>query len=265
MGKKIFILVLLVGLSACSTSSSQEEKEKPYIILMGGQSNMVGQGKAAEIENKDVPDNFKFYHFKKNSVSSKLLKRFGPEVGVWEKLNKKFPDKDFIIIKYAIGGSSMFDWSADYDAEKADITGHLEYGNMFETFVQNIDSIIDKKEGQFLALLWMQGERDAKIPEAAKQYHENFSAFIAAMRNRTATKNLPIVFGLVNPDPERYPALGEVQTAQRSIASEIEDVYLIETSELDKWDDEIHYSTSGQLDLGEKFGEKLLTIIRNEE
>lgn len=265
MAKIIFtVLVFFVGLSGCSTSSFQEENEKPYIILMGGQSNMVGQGKTAEIENKDVPGNFKFFNVKKRTRFTKLLKRFGPEVGVWNKLSNEFPDKDFIIIKYAIGGSSMFDWSADYDEEKAEITGHPEYGNMFETFVQNIDSIIDREESQFLALLWMQGERDAKIPEAAKEYHKNFSSFIAAIREMTSTKKLPVVYGLVNPDPNKYPALEEVQTAQRKIAEELEDVFLIETSELDKWDDNVHYSTSGQLDLGDKFGKKLLQIIQDE-
>lgn len=249
----------------CSNCSSKEKAElnKTGVILMGGQSNMVGQGKVRELKHFDIPNNIQYI----NLTNSPGLapERFGPEVGVWRALNKEFPERDFIIIKYAIGGSSMLDWSANYDKSRAKITGHPEYGNMFQYFIQKIDSINESSNSELVALLWMQGERDAKVPEAGKDYERNFRDFIKAFRQQTSTEQLPVIYGLINPDSTKYPFLAEVQTAQRKIEKDVENVYLVKTSDLDKWDDEIHYSTKGQLVLGERFGEKLKEIIRKND
>ena len=66
---------------------------------------------------------------------------FGPEVGVFKVLGEEFPDLSFIIIKYAIGGSSLLDWAPNYDAERVKITGHPEHGNLFRNLMTGVDSI----------------------------------------------------------------------------------------------------------------------------
>lgn len=259
------LIPLLFITEGCSQSQSHEDPEPPekyYVILMGGQSNMVGQGKTAET-NMQLPKNILFYEYGKEPIPFGSKERFGVEVGLWKVLSEQAPDSKFILIKYAIGGSSMYDWAANYDPEMAKITGHPEYGNMFENFMEIIAPIVEGKDTELLALLWMQGERDAKVPEAAGDYHENFTEFIASFRNRLAAENLPVIYGLVNPDPAKYPALPQVQAAQKKIDRTVDFTWLIETHDLEKWEDKVHYSTAGQLSLGRKFGEKVIDILKD--
>lgn len=238
---------------------------KPMLILMGGQSNMVGQGKIEELEvPPGRPD--KIYYINKGLTSRQLAntKNFGPEHSLTKVLSQHFAEdyREIILLKYAIGGSSLLDWAPDYSAEKAEITGNARFGNMYETFFQYIDSVQELYGTEPAALLWMQGERDARIPEAGKEYYPNFKKFIESFRERIGEPNLPIIFAKVNPPQDRYPALGIVNDAQQRIADEMEGVSMIETQGLDKHKDNLHYNTAGQLELGRRFAEELLKEIR---
>jgi len=254
---------LLFGLLLCSGIIACEKTH--YVILMGGQSNMVGQGKIEEIDNSELPDNIKYFNYGMSpgfKISSS--DRFGPEIGLAQQLSAKYPDKEFILIKYAIGGASMLNWSADYDSLKAKITGNPElFGNMHKAFNQKTDSILQGMKHQKVALLWMQGERDARIPEAGVDYYDNFKNFVESIGIDSKNTDLPILFGKVNPPLERYSALDTVRKAQERIVNDVANTFLIETDDLEKWDDEVHYSSNGQLDLGRRYGEQLIMIMEN--
>ncbi|MEM6807261.1 MAG: sialate O-acetylesterase [Bacteroidota bacterium] len=231
---------------------------KPLMILMGGQSNMVGQGvyKGDEAFHVDVH----YFNYGQNGTKKIITDKFGPELSLTEELVKYegAMNRPKFLLKYAIGGSSLLDWAPEYSKEKAKITGNERFGNMFETFFQYIDSIKELHDPKIKALLWMQGERDARIPEAGKDYYINFKKFIEEFRKRLRDENLPIIFARVNPPIERYPALEIVNQAQRRIAEEMEAVYMIETDGLPKYKDGVHYNSKGQIELGKRFAEELL-------
>jgi hypothetical protein len=46
------------------------------------------------------------------------------------------------------------------------------------------------------------------------------------------------------------------------ISQELPNTYLIDTDDLEKWEDDLHYSSNGQIDLGVKFGEMLTEHIK---
>ena len=64
--------------------------------------------------------------------------------------------------------------------------------------------------------------------------------------------------GEVNPPAERYPAREIVRLAQRKAADEMPNVYLVETDDLSKWDDALHYDSEGLLALGRRFARTLI-------
>jgi hypothetical protein len=268
-GLKINNVLLLIAMLFCSLPMSAQLNysvttvpgEKYKVILMAGQSNMVGIGKISDLENKNLPENIRFFDFTLSPDLSKTSGNFGPEVGVSRVLHQHFPDQHFILIKYAIGGSSLLDWAPDYDPEKAKITGFRQFGNMFATFQQQIGSVTEGLDAEIVALLWMQGERDARVPEAGKDYFQNFSKLIGAFREKTANPHLPVIFGQINPREDLYPALEVVRSAQLKIDSEIPETYLIKTDDLPKVDDRVHYNTAGQLLLGKRMGEKLVEVL----
>lgn len=235
---------------------------KPILILLGGQSNMVGGGKKANIESSNLPGHIRYINFGKNARLVTQTESFGPELSLGQNLAKAFHNQPFILLKYAVGGSSLLDWAYRYSAEKAEITGHPEFGNMFADFAWKIDSIEELFDVKGTALLWMQGERDARIPEAGKDYKENLSNFITDFRERMKVTDLPFIMGMVNPPADHYAALETVRKAQVDVAASLDQVYTVNTDDLEKFDDNLHYNEQGLLKLGERYGEILIPLIQ---
>jgi hypothetical protein len=106
----------------------------------------------------------------------------------------------------------------------------------------------------------MQGERDARFPEAGREYEQNLEVLIGSLRRDLDAPNLPFLLGRINPPPAHYPAVDEVQRAQAAVAQRLEGVVLVSTEGLAKWPDELHYNTAGQLELGRRFAEAYFQI-----
>ena len=233
---------------------------KPIMILMGGQSNMVGSRDRDRIKNEKVPGHFKYYNYGLNAQLKKDTARFGPESGLIDVLTETYPHQPFILIKYTIGGSSLLDWAPNYSIDKATVTGNIHFGHMFESFILKVDSLASLFDAEIGALLWMQGEPDARIPEAGKDYQVNFTTFIDSIRSRIKDPELPVIFGLVNPPEDGYPAVHIVRKAQRAIANQ-KNNYLVETDHLSKKTDQVHLDSDGQWELGRLFGQEMINVI----
>lgn len=262
----MFALVAVTAGCASKDKNSSEadaavkEEPKQYVIIMGGQSNMVGSGRVADLDTVDIPHHIEYINRGMKVTFSQDSANFGPEVGLSQVLHQYFPDSNFILVKYAVGGSSLLDWAPDYDSVQAAITGNAHFGAMYDSLWKYVDQATSStnKTTEIVALLWMQGERDARIPEAGVDYYPRFKTFIERIRQDANRPNLPIIFGLANPDPARYAAVDTVQAAQKRIARETDHVWMIDTSDLDKWDDKVHYNSAGQLKLGQQFGRALV-------
>ncbi|WKN40430.1 sialate O-acetylesterase [Tunicatimonas pelagia] len=259
------LVIVIAGCNPNNKNSSEvdttaEEEQKHYVILMGGQSNMVGSGRVADLDSVNIPDHITYFNRGMKPNFSQDSLSFGPEIGLSQILHQHFPDSNFILVKYAIGGASLLDWAPDYDSAQATITRNVRFGVMYDSlwkYVSQATATVNEPT-EIAALLWMQGERDARIPEAGVDYYPHFRTFIERIRQDADRPNLPIIFGLVNPDPARYAAVDTVQAAQRRIANEMDDVWMIDTSDLGKWDDNVHYNSAGQLELGQQFGQALV-------
>ena len=233
-----------------------------YVILLAGQSNMVGQGdvNALDLNDQQLPENIKFFNFAQNNLNYKLL-TFGPEVSLSQQLHSYFPNKHFVIIKYAVDGSSLLDWSPNWTYKKAQITGNANFGPLYKKFMERIIQITGGKKINFLAMLWMQGETDSETLEAGKQYYKNLSIIISNLRTDLNEPNLPVFLGHVNPLLGGFPAVGIVREAQEKISQNIRNVYLVNTNNLQKLNDDLHYNTEGQLELGIRFSRSLIKTI----
>ena len=76
---------------------------------------------------------------------------------------------------------------------------------------------------------------------------------------------LPIIAGLVNPPLDNYEALPIVQKVQQQIAKEDANVYLIDTEDLEKLEDNLHYNSTGQLELGKRYGVQLIDLLDKQD
>ena len=258
--------LLALTLVGCRTKPKEVKEVKTYVIYMGGQSNMVGQGNKKYLgDSIKLSPNVKFLDYSLDVSLKKSDYKFGPEYGMSQVLTKSFPNSKFIFIKYAIGGASLLDWAPEYSKEKAEITGHPEFGDMYGKFIQKIEKEVPEEDSFPLAFLWMQGERDAVVPDAGKEYEENLDHLIRSFRRDLNAEKLPFIIGLIDPKPERYVLKDHVVHSQKMIAKELPEVFTIETSDLSKMKDQVHYDSKGQMALGRRFGHQIEKILKKKE
>ena len=253
--KNVLSLILLTQLLLVSSNISAKE----LVFLLAGQSNMAGQGNTAELHPayRKVPNNVEFYY---NGYKTPLNRfhHFGPEIGFAHVLSRQFPNTKIKLIKFAVGGTSLFAWDPTWNASKANLTRNASAGPLFKKLIKTAKIQFDEKKSKLAGILWMQGEADAKYPTAAKQYAGNLNRFVNAVRKELKSPNSLFIMGSINPPVDLFPSTKIVQQAQRSAASRIRNLRLIKTSDLDKRNDHLHYNTQGQLELGKRFAKEFL-------
>jgi hypothetical protein len=264
--KLIIVITLITLLISCDFNKSKLtynkilDSNKEYIVvLMAGQSNMIGLGDVKDLDNPNLPTNISYFNYSADSQLKELPYNFGPEVGIAKRLNTEFPQLNFIFIKYAIGDSSINEWLPNVESK---ITRHVDFGDIYGEFLKMTDSITAKYKTQNLAFLWMQGETDAKFKNTSKTYESNFRKLIENIRKDFDDSNLPILFGKVNTNRDDFKYVSDIQRAQRNIEKSTPNTYLIDTNTIEKQKDSLHYSSLGLLNLGKDYGDILRTIIK---
>ena len=227
---------------------------KELVFLLAGQSNMVGQGTTSELapEYHRDPSNVSFY-FNGYKTSLSRFKHFGPEIGFAHEIAKSYPNNKIKLIKFAVGGTSMFAWHPQWNAIKANSTRNGSAGALFKKLIKTAKIPFDENESKFVGILWMQGEQDAKYPVAAKQYASNLNSFVSALRHELKAPEAAFIMGVINPPVELFPATAVVQNAQNLAQYQIRNCHLVKTADLSKRNDHLHYNTQGQLELGKRF------------
>ncbi|MEE9310302.1 MAG: sialate O-acetylesterase [Cocleimonas sp.] len=247
----IFTTLLLIF------SSSIQAKE--LVFVLAGQSNMVGQGKASELAPayRRAPRNVEYYY---NGYKAPLnrFQHFGPEIGFAHEISRQFPHDTIKLIKFAVGGTSLFAWDPLWDATKANSTRNISAGPLFKKLIKTVNIQFDGSNSELAGILWMQGETDAKYLPAAQQYAGNLNRFVTALRSALHSPNTPFIMGSINPPLNLFPSTPIVQRAQKVSASRIRNLRLIRTDDLSKRNDHLHYNTSGQLELGKRFARAYL-------
>ena len=249
-----FSLATLLFLISFSTLQAKE-----LVFILAGQSNMVGQGTAAELAPayRGAPENVEFYY---NGYITPLnrFKHFGPEIGFAHEISRSFPNTKIKLIKFAVGGTSLFAWDPTWNPAKAKTTRNASAGPLFKKLIKTVSIQFDGKESKLAGILWMQGETDAKYLPAAKQYAGNLNRFVNALRSKLHSPNALFIMGSVNPPINIFPSTPIVQKAQKISVSRIRNLRLIKTDDLTKRNDHVHYNTQGQLELGKRFARAYL-------
>ncbi len=246
--KHLIFTALLFFFSSSSVSA------KDLVFILAGQSNMVGQGTASELAPtyRRPPHNVEFYYNGYRAPMNRF-KHFGPEIGFAYEMSRQFPHDTIKLIKFAVGGTSLFAWDPIWNAAKANSTRNASAGPLFKKLITTVNIQFDKNNEKLAGILWMQGEADAKYLPAAKQYAGNLNRFINALRLKLKSPNAMFIMGSVNPPLKLFPSTPIVQQAQKVSASRIRNLRLIKTDDLGKRNDGVHYNTAGQLELGKRF------------
>jgi len=199
--------------------------KKARIIVLSGQSNAVGVGHKkclgrsfSDEKIKEFLEGYEnvkisyYSHDKRNNGFEKTTTNctelhkdtIGPELGMADYLNEKYPGEEFYIVKFAIGGASLKrdflppssggyynvkDFKNEYEGFiDAFFNGKpIKSGWCFNGLVDIIKDSISYFEGKglspkILGFCWMQGESDAGKSENVEKYKLNFDNFIKDLK-----------------------------------------------------------------------------------
>ncbi len=245
---------------------------KDRYFILAGQSNMVGQGKVKELPDKFqmIAKNVAIYSSENYKESTNIELRnknlFGPEITFSHALSRYYPEDRIVILKFAVGGSSLLAWSPNWDSGSAAITKDAEKGPIYSKMIAFFNKLsflndIELNKLSIDGILWMQGERDARFPAAGNNYLDNIITLIKAFRTDFDARSAPFILGRVDPPAELYPARDTVRKQQYQIQNEYPNVTMVDADGLSKWDDNLHFDTEGQLELGLRFAEAYIHLI----
>lgn len=230
------LYAIAIFISSCPHLFSQIKKDTIYVFYLGGQSNMQGYGKNADLP-KELQKPFKDVmifqgdsqiddhpnggngkwdflqpghgsSFSTDGFTNTLSDKFGIELSFAKKIRETYPAKKIAIIKYTRNGSSLDSigtnnfgsWDPDYKSK----TGQNQYDYFLRTVstamsVRDINN--DGIEDILIpkAILWMQGESDAdKTEQIAVNYYSNFKRLMELMKAALHNNDLPIVIGKIS-------------------------------------------------------------------
>lgn len=246
---------------------------KHRVFLLGGQSNMVGQGVIEELSAPyDAPQpDVKFWHDGWVPLAPGFGNEgecFGPELSFGRAIKDALPTDTIHLVKYGSNGKAL------YNDFKPD-SGRF-YREMMQTFraaLADLDAA--GIEYEISGMLWMQGESDA-YESQAEFYEANLRNFIQAMRSEFKTPDMPFIIARVLDyfGGMRPPKIGEqtdptqasvVRAAQVRVAESKPRVAWFDTdyyAVVDPDENPGHYGTQGLLDLGKDFAVAVLAFIR---
>ena len=200
--------------------------KKAKIIVLSGQSNAVGVGYTKYLKRSFTDEKIKEYyggyknikinyysHDKKSdgftitTVNCTEVHKdtLGPEVGIAEYINSKFPEEEFFIVKFAMGGASLMrDFLSPSSGGYYNVENFKnEYSDFMDAFFTNKpikagwcytglvsilrDSIKYLEENglspEIIGFCWMQGESDSTDLEHVENYKVYFDNFINDLKD----------------------------------------------------------------------------------
>lgn len=284
---KRYFCLLITGL-LCFAVYAQE---RAHVVIVAGQSNTDGRVPVSDlpeyIRSMGIDSTgftkgaYKYCKISQNRVDGKFVpfwprrNRWGYDAVTYYLLEQLY-QKDFYVIKWAVGGTSITSentssrgghWSAD-PAWLAQNTPTAKKGkSLLLSFVQQISNSITKTlsrlpEGYHIdAFLWHQGESDS---DYGPDYYDNLKNVLAYVRTHLTRKTgedyseLPFIFGSVAKSSKRYNA--EVEAAMKRLASEDKNAYLVDMSKATLLKDRLHFDKTSAEYLGRQMYETMLRV-----
>lgn len=168
--------------------------------------------------------------------------------------------ENILVIKEAWGGQAIRRWCKN-SAALADTDKH---GDLYERLITRVHKAINGLKLLSITFVWMQGEEDAS-EALASSYQANLEAVIAQLKH-----DLPLVperfflvvgqlnnYGLTRPHKEYWQA---IKTAQALVTENHSAAVLVSTADIEVCSDELHFSTAGYHELGQRFANAALAI-----
>lgn len=228
------------------------QKEKLWIFILAGQSNMAGRGLVEPqdtISNKRIISlgEDKQWYYAKEPLHFYEPERTGLDCGLSfaRQLLKYVPEDVTIgLIPCAVGGSAVSQWNSDENYRGV---------NLLTNFTERAEA--SKGKGTIKGILWHQGESDAhgdKIPKYAGEVENLFSTF----RSITENNSLPILIGELGsfrvPEADQLKCDSINAIIHKGAATD-KYRFVVSTGDLSHKGDNLHFDSKSQREMGVRF------------
>ena len=178
-----------------------------------------------------------------------------------------------IVIQDALGGQPIHRWWKEWRDPKGEKPSQV--GDLYDRLMGKVNAGIEGQKIKTVCLVWMQGERDAKMGWG-KLYEKALLGLHSQLAKdlNWRANDLGFVIGRLSDfdmSNKRYPHWTMVREAQERIANSSKNFFLVNTDDLNDGfsrkgktiKDDLHYSAEGYKILGKRFAEFSIKTIRN--
>lgn len=266
--------------------------KKARVVILAGQSNASGcsvdkylkknvsEEKYAEYQNGYYNIYINYFasgtnqsngFVKASTCQGEAGGYFGPELGMAEKLNELYPNEMFFIIKYAWGGTALYDkWLSP--------SSNGRTGKLYKQFVKYVEISMDYLESKnynvsIEGICFMQGESDSFSVENGTDYEEHLTNFIKDARRKfsryEALDGIAFIDAYIAQLPNFWVYCDLVNESKRKVSELSELNVVIDTNahglttsnEPFETPDMAHYDSLSEIKLGHLFIEELVKFF----
>jgi hypothetical protein len=249
---KLLVCVLSCALSACATVPPPDAPRPMHLFLLAGQSNMAGRGTVSDVDRTPHPRVLMLdesgqwvparepLHFDKPKVAG-----VGPGLAFGKEVARQNPDITVGLVPAAVGGSSITAWvPGGYHAQ----TGT----HPWDDAIHRLE--IARQSGELKAILWHQGESDAR-PERAEEYESRLHDLIARFRDVAGDPSLPFIVGQLGRFREMTPGRLAVNAAHENVPRHVPNTRFVSSEGLNHKGDRTHFDAASARELGRRYAE----------
>ena len=241
--------------------NSLPPKEKVWVFIMAGQSNMAGRG---FVEPQDTVSHPRILTINKDNqvvFAKEPLHFYQPKLtgldggmSFARKLISQLDSSTFILLlPTAVGGSSIKYWLNDSAFNGVHLNSNFRE-----------KAGLAKRYGTLKGILWHQGESDA-TEEKIPLYENNLKTLFRFFREYTGNKSLPIIMGELGSytrKEEWTRNWARINQIIRKVAADDPISFLVETGDLKPREDYIHFDSRSQRILGQRYADAYLLYMK---
>ncbi len=255
--RKFFLSMLAAMIAGVSVNAADEAevklppKDKFFIFVLAGQSNMAGRGIVEDADKKPDANVFMLtkdgkwvpavdpVHFDKKEAGVGLCRTFAAAVAA------KNPGVVIGLVPTACGGSPISTWTPGgyHDQTKS---------NPYDDSIKRAKLAMEA--GTLKAILWHQGEGDCG-KAASAVYEEKLTELIGRFRTELNAPNVPVIIGQLGQFKPWGEYVKAVNQAQINVSEKVSNCAFVKSDGLTCNKDNIHFDAASQKEFGKRYAE----------
>lgn len=186
------------------------------------------------------------------------MARLKPEVSFTPTVESAFGKDNVIVVKDAQGGQPIRRWYKDWRSENGGAPEST--GDLYDRLMTKVNAAIQGKKIETVTLVWMQGERDANTGNDAV-YKQSLLGLIKQLSDDLKRDDVNYVIGRLSTFGKSTSWEG-VRKAQVEVAESSPRGAWVDTDDVDRKG--IHYTALGYDDLGKRFADAAIALVKKQ-